>query len=64
MVSSIIIPFAPILALVGFGIYSLVVILYNLATFPQCKPAAQELVQQIKEAKADLKKKGISISDK
>ena len=39
-------------------VYSVVVILYRVATFNDCNEAAIELKQQIEEARKDLKSKG------
>jgi len=49
----------PLLLLVLFGIYSVFVICYRVATFNDCPEAADELQKQIIEAKEDLKKKGL-----
>ena len=42
-----------------FGIYAVTVIVYRVATFNDCPEAAEELQRQIKEAKEDLKQKGL-----
>lgn len=55
---------APFLALVAFGVYSLVRILYNLAIFPVCPEALTEMRKEMKEAEADLKKKGFKFPNK
>lgn len=52
----------PVYIVVGFGVYSLVVIVYRVATFTDCPEAAAELEQQIKEAREDLKRKGYEFS--
>ena len=49
----------PLLLLVLFGLYSVFVICYRVVTFNDCPEAAEELQKQIKEAKEDLKKKGL-----
>jgi hypothetical protein len=55
---------APFLALVAFGLYSLARILYNLAIFPVCPEALTEMRKEMKEAEADLKKKGFKFPNK
>ncbi|XP_058117318.1 dolichol-phosphate mannosyltransferase subunit 3 [Anopheles ziemanni] len=54
---------SPLFLLVLFGVYSATVVLYRTFTFNNCEEAAKELMQQIKEAKADLRSKGLVISD-
>ncbi|KAG8429720.1 hypothetical protein GDO86_019391 [Hymenochirus boettgeri] len=49
----------PIYLLVVFGCYSLATIGYRVATFNDCQDAAQELQNQISEAKKDLATKGL-----
>ena len=49
----------PLLLLIVFGIYSLLVICYRVVNFNDCPEAADELQKQIVEAKEDLKKKGL-----
>lgn len=51
----------PVYLLVVFGCYSLATVGYRVATFNDCEDAAKELQAQIKEAKADLKKKGLKM---
>ena len=51
----------PVLALAAFGIYCVYVIAYRVATFNDCNEAAAELQREIKEAKEDLKAKGIKL---
>lgn len=48
----------------AFGCYSLVRILYNLAVFPTCPQALDEMRQEMKEAEADLKKRGFTFPNK
>ncbi|XP_053559379.1 dolichol-phosphate mannosyltransferase subunit 3 [Bombina bombina] len=48
----------PVYLLVVFGCYSLATIGYRVATFNDCEKAAQELQEQIKDAKKDLTRKG------
>ena len=50
--------FLPIYAVLLFGIYSVVVILYRVATFNDCPEAAEELRRQISTAKEELSSKG------
>lgn len=49
----------PVYLLVSFGCYSLSIVGYRVATFNDCEEAAKELLLQIREAKEDLKKKGL-----
>ncbi|XP_028317330.1 dolichol-phosphate mannosyltransferase subunit 3-like [Gouania willdenowi] len=51
----------PLYLLVSFGCYSLATVGYRVATFNDCVDAAKELQVQIKEAKADLRKKGLKM---
>lgn len=51
----------PLYLLVSFGCYSLATVGYRVATFNDCEDAARELQEQIKEAKEDLKKKGLKM---
>ncbi|KAF4100688.1 hypothetical protein G5714_018884 [Onychostoma macrolepis] len=53
----------PVYLLVVFGCYSLATVGYRVATFNDCENAAKELQAQIKEAKEDLKKKGLKINN-
>ena len=54
--------FLPIYAVLLFGIYSVVVILYRVATFNDCPEAAEELRKQISQAKEDLGIKGFEFA--
>ena len=49
----------PLYLLVTFGCYSLATVGYRVATFNDCDDAAKELQAQIKEAREDLRKKGL-----
>lgn len=49
----------PIVLVAVFGLTSILVILYRVATFNDCAEAAEELKQQVKEAKKDLASKGM-----
>lgn len=44
-------------------VYSVTVVLYRTLTFNNCEEAAKELLEQIKEAKKDLRSKGMVLSD-
>ena len=52
--------FSPIIAVAMFGIYSVIVIIYRVATFNDCEEAAEELQKQIVEARKDLREKGFN----
>ncbi|XP_025206620.1 dolichol-phosphate mannosyltransferase subunit 3 [Melanaphis sacchari] len=54
----VIIQFLPIILLISFGVLSLAIILYRVATFNDCKSAAEELQEEIKEARTALRQKG------
>uniref|UniRef100_A0A3Q3AF49 Dolichol-phosphate mannosyltransferase subunit 3 n=2 Tax=Kryptolebias marmoratus TaxID=37003 RepID=A0A3Q3AF49_KRYMA len=51
----------PVYLLVSFGCFSLATVGYRVATFNDCDEAARELQDQIKEAKEDLRKKGLKL---
>lgn len=51
--------FWPIGLVAAFGIYSILTIAKRVYDFNDCTEAAEELRRQIKEAKADLKLKGL-----
>lgn len=51
----------PYTALIWFGCYSLGTISINMLTFRECPEAAAELLEEIKEARADLASKGMKI---
>ncbi|KAK2830510.1 hypothetical protein Q5P01_018441 [Channa striata] len=51
----------PLYLLVSFGCFSLATVGYRVATFNDCEEAAKELQEQIKEAKEDLKRKGLKM---
>ncbi|KAK6176696.1 hypothetical protein SNE40_014946 [Patella caerulea] len=53
----------PLYLIIAFGCYSVAVIGYRVATFNNCDEAADELKQQIKEARADLSTKGLKFKD-
>jgi dolichyl-phosphate mannosyltransferase polypeptide 3 len=50
--------YSPLLALITFGLYSVAVIVYRVATFNDCEEAAAELQKHISEAREDLRSKG------
>ncbi|NWH83083.1 DPM3 mannosyltransferase, partial [Piaya cayana] len=49
----------PLYLLVAFGCYSLATVGYRLATFNDCEEAAAELQEHIKEARRDLRQRGL-----
>ncbi|XP_056154741.1 dolichol-phosphate mannosyltransferase subunit 3 [Lampris incognitus] len=51
----------PMYLIVTFGCYSLAILGYRVATFNDCDDAAKELREQIKEAKEDLRQKGLKL---
>lgn len=51
--------FLPIYALLAFAVISVSIIAWRVYTFNDCEEAAKELQQEIKEAKADLRKRGL-----
>ncbi|CAN9503731.1 unnamed protein product [Ophioblennius macclurei] len=51
----------PVYLLVSFGCYSLAAVGYRVATFNDCEEAAKELQGQIREAKEDLRRKGLKM---
>ena len=57
--TAILIDFAPVWAVLLLGVYAAATIIYNVMTFNDCPEAAAELDQQIKEAKAEMKKRKI-----
>merc|ERR1712142_598075 len=50
---------SPVILVILFGVYSVVTILYRVATFNDCEDAAAELKEQIRMAKEDLTSKGM-----
>ncbi|KAI5730628.1 dolichol-phosphate mannosyltransferase subunit 3 [Diaphorina citri] len=48
----------PLIIIALFGVYSIIVVLWRVYNFNDCKEAAQELQTEIKEAKEYLSKKG------
>ncbi|CAO4374187.1 unnamed protein product [Caenorhabditis nigoni] len=51
--------YAPFFAVFFLGIYAAFNVIYGVATFNDCAEAKVELLQEIKQAKAELKDKGI-----
>jgi dolichyl-phosphate mannosyltransferase polypeptide 3 len=51
----------PLWSLVTFGAYALSNIGLNLITFNNCPTAAQELTQDIQEAKTEMRKRGLKM---
>ncbi|KAF9873400.1 dolichyl-phosphate mannosyltransferase polypeptide 3 [Colletotrichum karsti] len=56
-----IIPVLPFWVLVSFGAYLLARLGYNVMTFNDVPEAHKELVAEIEEAKADLRKRGVDV---
>ncbi|RKP23634.1 dolichol-phosphate mannosyltransferase subunit 3 [Syncephalis pseudoplumigaleata] len=52
-----IVPCLPLVALVWFGAYSLGSVGWSLMTFPECSGAYEELMDEIAQAKAELRGK-------
>eukprot|EP00095_Tigriopus_kingsejongensis_P010811 snap_masked-scaffold385_size188773-processed-gene-0.7 protein:Tk10811 transcript:snap_masked-scaffold385_size188773-processed-gene-0.7-mRNA-1 annotation:"dolichol-phosphate mannosyltransferase subunit 3-like" len=52
----------PLLGVAAFGVYSVGVIAYRVATFNDCEAAAEELQGQIAEARADLLARGLVLN--
>lgn len=51
----------PMVLVAVFGVVSIAIIAYRVYTFNDCLEASEELQRQIKEAKADLAKKGLKL---
>ncbi|KAI8805084.1 dolichol-phosphate mannosyltransferase subunit 3 [Cladochytrium replicatum] len=54
-------PVVPLWLLVAFGAYSLGNLGWALFTFRDCDDAHTSLIQEISQAKSDLRKRGVSI---
>ena len=54
----------PVVLVILFGVYSVLTIMYRVATFNDCEDAAKELQKQISEAREDLRSKGFNFEDK
>lgn len=57
--TKILVDFAPLWAVVALGVYALSTIIYNVMTFNDCPEAAKEIDENVKEAKAEMKKRKI-----
>ena len=55
--------YSPLILVATLGVYAITVVLYGVATFNDCKRARDELVAEIVEAKADLRRRGIFAND-
>jgi hypothetical protein len=53
--------FAPVLGVVGLGVYLLARLAIGVASFRDCNEAAAEIDAQIKEARAELRKRKIIV---
>ena len=51
----------PLTALMWFGCYSLATISINMLTFRECPEAAASLLDEIREARRDLRTKGLVV---
>uniref|UniRef100_A0A3P9J4D0 Dolichol-phosphate mannosyltransferase subunit 3 n=2 Tax=Oryzias TaxID=8089 RepID=A0A3P9J4D0_ORYLA len=51
----------PLYLLVSFGCFSLATVGYRVATFNDCDAAAEELQEQIREAREDLRRRGLKM---
>ncbi|TDZ14912.1 Dolichol-phosphate mannosyltransferase subunit 3 [Colletotrichum orbiculare MAFF 240422] len=56
-----IVPVLPFWVLVSFGAYLLARLGYNVMTFNDVPEAHKELIAEIEEAKADLRKRGVDV---
>jgi len=53
----------PLVMIILFGLYSVLIITYRVITFNNCVEAAEELKDQIKQAKLDLTNQGMVFTD-
>jgi len=53
----------PLVMIILFGLYSVLIIAYRVITFNNCVEAAEELKDQIKQAKLDLTNQGMVFTD-
>ena len=60
--SSALIQFAPILVVIGLGLYAGLSTLYNVATIRDCPEDSESLDKEIIEARADLESKGFKFT--
>ncbi|TDZ31963.1 Dolichol-phosphate mannosyltransferase subunit 3 [Colletotrichum spinosum] len=56
-----VVPVLPFWVLVSFGAYLLARLGYNVMTFNDVPEAHKELIAEIEEAKADLRKRGVDV---
>lgn len=59
----IVVDFAPLWGVLLLGLYAVTTIIYNVLTFNDCTEATKELERQIKEAKAEMRKREVILSD-
>lgn len=57
--STLLVDFAPLWAIIAVGLYLLTVLVLGVISFEDCPQAAKEIDLQVKEAKAEMKKRGI-----
>ncbi|XP_012267606.2 dolichol-phosphate mannosyltransferase subunit 3 [Athalia rosae] len=55
--------YLPVILIILFGFYAASVVLYRVFTFNNCEEAAAELQEEIKEAKKDLRSKGLLLRE-
>ena len=60
-VTSIVVDYAPIWAILVLGVYAVLSVAYRVATMADCPDAAEEIDMQVKEAKAALIKMGVKM---
>lgn len=59
VVAARVITWAPLWLLVGLASYALISVLHGVATFRDCPEAAAELEREVREARAELAKRGV-----
>jgi Dolichol-phosphate mannosyltransferase subunit 3 (DPM3) len=57
--TDIVLVFIPVWGLITLGIYLLSLLIYGVMTYRDCPEAARELESEIKEAKTEMKRRGI-----
>mmetsp|Transcript_1902 Transcript_1902/g.2781 ORF Transcript_1902/g.2781 Transcript_1902/m.2781 type:complete len:107 (-) Transcript_1902:277-597(-) len=60
-VTTLLIWYAPIWAILALGVYAVVTIIHSVLAFDDCPEAAAEIDTQVKEARVALKKRGILV---
>ncbi|PIA15040.1 dolichol-phosphate mannosyltransferase subunit 3 [Coemansia reversa NRRL 1564] len=55
-------PVLPLFFIVALGSYAFINVGYNLLVFRECPEAFHELMQEIQEAKHDLRAKGVDVA--